>query len=185
MKENFKLMETNSVQVVKKSPDSDKLELQGRFHVEHWRDGKLLSRKEAKNLVTNVGKNYILDVMFNTGTQIGAASWVMGLIQDGGYTGIAAGDTMASHAGWTEFTGYSQANRPAWGQGAASGQAVTNASPVVFSITTGDTIKGFFIASQNSKGGTTGTLWSAALFTAGDTPVVNGDELRVTYTIGA
>jgi hypothetical protein len=36
-------------------------------------------------------------------------------------------------------------------------------------------VKGIFIVTNNTKGGTTGTLWSTALFSA-DVPVANGKE---------
>lgn len=185
MKERFGIKEFFKRMFVAKRKADDQLNLGGTYKVEHWRDGKLLRTIEGHNLVTNVGKNYALGVAFVSTTQIGTSSWVIGLISDDSYTGIVVGDTMSSHAGWTEFTGYSEANRVAWGQGAVASQVTTNASPAVFSITSADTIKGFFVTSQNTKGGTTGTLWSGVLFTSGDTPVINGDELRVTYSLGA
>jgi hypothetical protein len=44
-------------------------------------------------------------------------------------------------------------------------------------------VGGAFLTSDNTKGGTTGTLFSAADFSApGDRSVVNGDTLNVTYT---
>lgn len=155
---------------------------QGEMKIDVYRKGKLDSQYVFKNLVVNVGKNYILDVMFNSGTQIASSSWFMGLVSDSGFTSIQATDTASSHAGWTEFTGYSQSTRVLWGQGAASGQAVTNASPATFDITSTGTIRGGFIISNSTKGGTTGTLWAAALFTS-SVPVNNGDQLRCTYTL--
>jgi hypothetical protein len=97
---------------------------------------------------------------------------------------LAASDTMGSHAGWTEFTSYSQANRVAWGPGAAGSQSITNGTPATFDITGSGTVKGIFVANQNTKGGTTGTLWATALFPS-DVPVVNTDQLKVTYTVNA
>ena len=44
------------------------------------------------------------------------------------------------------------------------------------------TIKGCFLVSNSTKGGTTGTLYSAGLFTGGDQPVVSGNTLTVSYT---
>jgi hypothetical protein len=46
------------------------------------------------------------------------------------------------------------------------------------------TVKGIFITSNNTKSGTSGKLWSTALFSA-DVPVVNGDQLKITYTLNA
>jgi hypothetical protein len=158
--------------------------LNGHWQAEHIRDGKVLNKYDFPNDITNQGKNSLFEVYFHDGTQIAAASWFIGLISNSGYSALAAGDTMASHAGWTEFTGYSQATRVAWGPGAAASQSITNASPATFDINASGTVKGIFVVSNSTKGGTTGTLWSTALFSA-DVPVANGDQLRVTYTVSA
>jgi len=151
--------------------------------VEHYdKDGNLKGKYDALNDIVNVGKNLLLNVMFNDGTQVANNSWFIGLISNSGYSALAAADTMSSHAGWTEFTGYSEANRVAWGSGTATTQSTTNASAATFSINASGTVKGVFITTQNTKGGTTGTLWATALFSA-DVAVTNGDELRVTYTV--
>jgi hypothetical protein len=94
---------------------------------------------------------------------------------------------MASHAGWTEVTAYSNANRVTATLATATTanpSVVTNsASPASFSINGTATVGGAFLTSNNTKGGTTGTLFSAADFgSPGDRSVVNGDTLSVTYT---
>jgi hypothetical protein len=56
-------------------------------------------------------------------------------------------------------------------------------SPAAFSINATAVIGGAFLTSDNTKGGTTGVLFSAADFAApGDRNVVSGDTLSVTYT---
>ncbi|MEK6884223.1 MAG: hypothetical protein AABY22_31625, partial [Nanoarchaeota archaeon] len=94
----------------------------------------------------------------------------------------------ASHAGWTEFTAYTQATRVAWGPGTAAAQSVTNATPAQFDINASGTVKGVFIVNNNTKGDSTSDavrkLWATALFSA-DVPVVNGDQLKITYTVSA
>lgn len=162
----------------------NKLDLKGKYRVDHMRSGLKIATYEFNNDITNVGKNALFDIMFNSGTQILTASWFIGLISSTSYSALSATDTMASHAGWTEFTGYSQANRVAWGSGAAASQSVTNSTPATFDVTSSGTVKGIFVVSNNTKGGTSGTLWSTALFSA-DVPVVNGDQLKVTYTLNA
>lgn len=160
----------------------DTLRPQGHFRIKHYRDGREIGVYDVKNLVVNQGKNDILEVYFHDGTATAAASWYMGLISSSGYSAIAAGDTAASHSGWTEFTGYSESTRQSWGQGAAASQSITNASPVTFSVNATGTVKGAFIITNSTKGGTSGKLWAAALFSA-DVPVNNGDQLKVTYTL--
>lgn len=162
----------------------DRLLLAGKFRVEHVRDGVVLDTYDFNNDITNEGKNTLFDVMFASGTQIGSSSWFIGLISSSGYSALAAGDTMASHSGWTEATGYTQSTRVAWGPGSAASQSITNASPATFDINATATIKGIFVTSNSTKSGTTGKLWSTALFSA-DVPVTSGDQLRVTYTVSA
>lgn len=162
-----------------------KVGLRGQFGVDHVdSDGNLKARYDFRNDITNQGKNSLFEIMFHDGTQIASSSWFIGLISNASYSALAAGDTMSSHAGWTEFTGYSQSTRVAWGPGAAASQSITNASPATFDINATGTVKGVFVVSNSTKGGTTGTLWATALFTA-DVPVANGDQLRVTYTVSA
>lgn len=147
-------------------------------------DGSVAWREELKNGITNVGLNNLLDV--HLGATAKNAAWYIGLIDSTGYSSLAAADTMSSHAGWSEHTsGYSQSNRPTWSPGSSSGQSVTNASTVDFTITSSITIKGMFLTTSNTKGGTTGTLWCTALFTSGDQSLVNGQTLKITYTCSA
>ena len=85
------------------------------------------------------------------------------------------------------MTDYSEANRPTASFAAATNanpSVVTNtASKAVFSINGTTTVGGAFLTSNNTKSGTTGTLFSAADFQSpGDRSVVSGDILNVTYT---
>ena len=98
---------------------------------------------------------------------------------------MAAADTMASHAGWTEVTAYSEAVRQTLTLGAVASQSVDNsASKAAFSINAdATTIGGAFITTDNTKGGTTGTLAGAAAFTGGNKAADNGDTLNVTVTL--
>ena len=99
----------------------------------------------------------------------------------------AAANDMASHAGWTENVGYTQANRPTLSFGTATdaNPSVIAATAAVFSINAPGTIAGAFLTTENTKSGTTGTLFSVGNFTVGDRGVVSGDTLNVTYTFSA
>ena len=158
------------------------LSFRGKWSIEHVRAGKVIGDIHFKNLVLNAGKTSILDTMFNAVSQVAANSWFAGLINAAGFTGIVAADTIASHAGWTELQTYAPSTRPVWGQGAAAAQSITNAGPIVFTANASATVQGLFIVSQSTKGGTTGLMWSAGLFTT-PLPVVNLDELRCTYNL--
>jgi hypothetical protein len=121
---------------------------------------------------------------FNSGTQV--TTWYVGLITGpGSGTTIAAGDTLASHAGWTEFTNYTGNRKAAVFATAttADPSVITNtASPAQFAITgAGGTVAGAFLASVAT--GTSGVLFSASDFQSpGDRVVVSGDTLNVQYT---
>ena len=152
----------------------------------HDKDGNLKWEDEAPNLVVNVGLQD-MNAKYFTGSAYTAA-WYIGLYGAGASNTPAAGDTMSSHAGWTEVVAYSQATRPACTFGtpttANPSVATNSASPATFSINATTTVGGAFLTSNNTKSGTTGTLYSAADFSApGDRAVTNGDTLSVTYTL--
>lgn len=158
------------------------LNFKGKFMVEHWRDGMMIGLYPVFNGITNQGKMKVLDVMFNSSTAIASTSWYIFLIDNGGGSpSLANGDTMGSHSGWTEFSSYS-GNRKLWGQGSASGNAVTNASPVTFDISGSGTLYGIGIVSVATGGTGSDILWSTAAFNA-TVPVTNGDQMKVTYTL--
>jgi hypothetical protein len=118
-------------------------------------------------------------------TQI--TTWYLGLYGAAASNTPASGDTMASHAGWTEVVPYSNATRVVATFATATlgnPSVVTNsASPATFTINATETVGGAFLTSGSAKSGTTGTLFSAADFSApGDRNVVSGDVLSVTYT---
>lgn len=158
----------------------------GRFKIECFdKDGKLKWVAEESNLVVNVGLQYMAGVALTSTAQI--TTWYIGLYGAAASNNPAAGDTSASHAGWTEVTPYSNATRPSATFAAATAanpSVVTNsASPAAFTINATSTVGGAFLISNSTKGGTTGTLFSAADFQSpGDRSVVSGDTLNVTYT---
>ena len=159
----------------------------GKYHVEcHDKDGNLKWTAESKNLVVNVGLQYMAGTALTSVAQI--TTWYLGLYGAGASNTPAAGDTMSSHAGWTEYVNYSNATRVAATlvtATTANPSVVTNtASPAVFNINgAGGTVGGAFLTSGSAKSGTAGTLFSAADFgSPGDRAVVSGDTLSVTYT---
>jgi hypothetical protein len=149
------------------------------------KDGNLKWVAETKNLVVNVGLQYMAGTALTSTTQI--TSWYLGVYGAASSNNPAASDTMSSHAGWTEVTAYSESTRPAATFAAATSanpSVVTNsASKAQYTINGTTTIGGAFLTSSSTKSGTTGTLFSAADFQSpGDRSVVNGDILLVTYT---
>ena len=165
---------------------NDKVKAGGVFTIQcQDKDGNLKWEAEAPNLVVNGGLQD-MNAKYFTGSSY-TATWYLGLYGSGSTNNPAASDTMSSHAGWTEVTAYSQSTRPACSFGTATTanpSVISNSgSPATFSINGTTTVGGAFLTSNNTKGGTTGTLFSAADFQSpGDRSVVNGDTLTVTYT---
>ncbi len=147
-------------------------------------NGNMKWEAESHNLVVNEGLKYMNDAALDGGAQI--TTWYIGLYGAGASNSPAASDTMASHPGWTENTTYSNATRPTCAFGPATTadpSVITNTgSAAAFNINGSTTIGGAFLTSDSTKGGTSGTLFSAADFTGGDRSVGSGDTLNVVYT---
>lgn len=158
----------------------------GLFEIKcHDENGNLKWEAQSKNLVVNAGLAYMAGTALTSVTQI--TTWYLGLYGAGASNTPAAGDTMSSHAGWTEVVDYSNATRVAATfvtATTANPSVVTNsASPATFNINGTTTVGGAFLTSGSAKSGTTGTLFSAADFgSPGDRSVVSSDTLSVTYT---
>lgn len=157
----------------------------GKFKLECFdQQGNLKWSLEESNLVVNTGLAQMAGSALAGGAQI--TTWYVGLYGAQATNTPAASDTMASHIGWTEITPYSNSTRVIATFAAATTanpSVVTNsAAPASFSINATATVGGAFLTSSSTKGGTTGTLFSAADFTTADRAVILGDILNVTYT---
>lgn len=136
--------------------------------------GRFKWEEPIKNIVVEQGVNDFLDKYFK-GSGYTAAHYV-GLKG----TGTAVdGDTMASHASWSELTDYDEATRPIITLGSVASKAVDNSSSrAVFTISATIDIAGILISTDNTKGGTSGVLFGAADF-ASSRPAVDDDTLSV------
>jgi hypothetical protein len=185
--EKVKSQDTAASSLTAGSSAAESASAKGVFKIQcHDKDGNLKWEAETPNLVVNVGLQD-MNAKYFTGSAY-TATWFLGLYGSGATNSPAAGDTMSSHAGWTEVTDYSQATRPACTFGvpttANPSVATNSASPATFTINGTTTVGGAFLTSNSTKSGTTGTLYSAADFSApGDRAVVSGDTLSVTYTL--
>lgn len=146
-----------------------------KFRLEQWREGRLIYQEETRNTVVTVGKNLVNDTVFRAGT---GPSWFLGLKGTGS---VAAGDTMASHAGWVEGTAYGSSNRLTLAFAAAAGGTSTHA-PGTYAMTGPYTVAGAFISTGTVVGGTVGSLYSAGDFSQTRTGGT-GDTLVVTPTL--
>jgi hypothetical protein len=147
------------------------------------KDGNLKWEESNPNLVVNQGLQD-MNAKYFVGSAYTAA-WYLGLVTGpASGTTFAAGDTLASHAGWTEDTNYA-GTRKACTFGTATTadpSVITNSlNTASFTMNATTTIAGAFLT--NVASGTSGVLFSASDFQSpGDRAVVNGDVLVVTYT---
>ncbi len=139
--------------------------------------GNLRWVEEVPNLVTTAGKTDLIEKYFRGSAY--TAAWYLGLIATASPT-LVAGDTLASHAGWTESAAYS-GNRPALAFAAASAGS-SAATAIVFTMNATYTVSGAFVASAAS--GTSGTLYSESAFATARSGA-SGDTLTVTVTQSA
>jgi hypothetical protein len=149
----------------------------------HGPDGQFKWSDSFHNLVVNEGLQNMNQTFFKGSGY--TAAWYLGLVTGpGSGTSFAAGDTLASHAGWTENTAYT-GNRKAvtFGTATTADPSVidNSAAPSSFTMNANaQVIAGAFLCSVSS--GTSGVLFSAGDFTGGDKTVDSGDTLAVTYT---
>lgn len=129
------------------------------------------------DLITTVSarsSNTALTTTANAGTTVAGAAFA---------TEPVAGDTLAAKINsWAEITPYSNAARPQWVKnGAAAGGAMSNsASKASFTVNAGARIFGAFLATDSTKGGTSGILYGGGLFTTGGSRLVQiGDTVNV------
>jgi hypothetical protein len=191
MQDKLKGAENIGAAIINAKSMGESVDAQGvyKVHCYEYEGGALLWESDFKNLVTTVGKNHLLD-NYITGSGFTQTGPYMGLISSVSYSAIAAGDTMASHAGWTEAGStnaptFSARGTPAWS--AASGGSKATSSAVSFTMTGAGTLKGAFIVlgsgAVTTLMNTSGTLFSAGLLTGGDQAVSIGNVVTVTYTL--
>lgn len=127
--------------------------------------------------IVNEGLNFILDVQFHGTAAV--SPWYV-LLKGTGTP--AAGDTLASHATWSEVTDYAD-NRKEFVEGAASGQSISNSGNAA-SFTMNTTVSVFGAGLCGAATANTAKLFSAVDFTA-QRDLINLDVLNVTITITA
>jgi hypothetical protein len=156
--------------------------------------GNVLWEEEFDNLLTQVGKAFLLDQALS-GSAYTAAEY-MGLISSTSFSAISGGDTMASHAGWLEA---GSANAPTysgtratvgWNASTLSGASAYSATKslsaaLTFTFTGSGTVEGAFIVGGSGAsatiGNTGGTLYSAGAL-ATPQPVIATNTITLTYS---
>ena len=140
--------------------------------------------------MATVGMNLMLDTLL-AGSGYTVVGPYMGLISSVSWSQTAVGDTMTSHAGWTE-AGPTNApdysgDRKTCAWNAATGGAKALSAVLAFTFSESGTVKGCFIVTGtgavNTHDSTAGVLLSAGVFTQGDKIVADTDILNVSYTL--
>lgn len=153
--------------------------------------GAILWAERVKNIVVTEGLNDVLSKYFEGAAY--TAEWYVGLVDNASWTAFAAGDTASKITttanppttnGWQEFTDYDEADRQTLTLGTASGGSIDNIGNLAtFTINDTGTLKGVFLISNETKGGTTGVLFGEVAF--GSTQAVvatNVIEVQITLT---
>ena len=147
-------------------------------------DGQVKWSESFHNLVVNQGLQDMNSQYFKGSGY--TAAWYLGLVEGpGSGNTYAAGNTLASHAGWTEFTDYTGGTRGTvtFGSATDADPSVINnvALPNAFTISGvagSATVAGAFLCTSTDN---SGVLFSVGNFTVGDKLVSDGDTLTVTY----
>lgn len=160
-------------------------------------DGNIKWEEEFPNLVNAIGKELMLDTLLS-GSSYTTVGPFLGLISGSSPT-FDAGDTMASHGGWTEFINYtvggsSVRGTAVFGAATSTGASPTNvttktASAITYTITGGGgTVGGCFLVTgsgaSSTQNNTSGTLYSAGAFATAKITTA-GDTVAVTYSTTA
>ena len=172
--------------------------IEGYYHVVcRDAEGNVKWEDQFPNLVVAVGKQLMLDTLLS-GSAYTTVGPFLGLISGSGST-YSAADTMASHAGWTEFTNYTVGGSAvrgtaSFGSATSSGSTTTNvttktATAITYTITgAGGTVGGCFLVTgsgaSSTQGNTSGTLYSAGSFSTAKITTA-GDTVSVTYSTTA
>lgn len=141
-------------------------------------DGTSKWHERVHNVVTTQGRTDLVDKYLR-----GSAYTALWYLVLGGAGTKAAGDTLASHAAWTELFPYAGSNRPTitWGTTTAGSNTST---AVAVTINATATVAGAGICNVQSTASTAGILYSVSDFGT-SRAVVSGDTLNVTITISA
>jgi len=170
----------------------------GHYKVEcRDKDGNLKWEETFPNLVNEGGKELMFDTLLS-GSSYTTVGPFLGLIS-GDTATFTAADTMASHAGWTEFINYTVGGSAVRGTASFAASTSTGSTPanvtscaasaIVYTITGGGgTVGGCFLVTgtgaTSTLSDTGGVLYSAGNFAVAKITTA-GDSVSVTYTTTA
>lgn len=166
------------------------MEVKGTFYLKHVRNGATINEYKIPNNSTQEGLTKIFDTYFR-GIGDPPEKFYLGLISDTNFEDTQFTDTMSSHPKWEEFVNYS-GNRKEWVHGDRVNGTVdtrisNNDDRAIFVISGSDdtTIRGLFLTTDPTKGGTSGllqTTFDSGVFSS--VSVIPGDQLELIYILG-
>lgn len=150
------------------------------YEYEIERNGEIVERGVEHNLIPTEGKNHMLSVVCNGGTQVPV--WYVGIYEvDYAPTVTVTAATLGALT--TECTAYDEAARPSWVESTpAAGATDNSASKAEFTMNASKTVYGCFLSSVASKSSGSGVLLSVVKFSTAKA-LVAGDILRVTAPV--
>jgi len=148
----------------------------GLFQIAHERKGVLLASFLVRNGVVREGMEHLSNLWFQSATP--GSSWKFGLIDDDGFSGLDAQDTLGSHSGWSEISETRQDWEPKSDPTFISHnyyQLETETdSEAEWEFTSAHDIRGFFITDETR-------LWATSEIAGDPLSVLSGDILKLTY----
>jgi len=192
---------TQNAEVISNKGDVQRTGMIDYFLVECFdSEGNLKWKETIKNLVTNEGLDYILNVAFKGSPASGITTWYVGLKGSGSPTYADDATSLPTQTNWTEYETYT-ADSPA-GPGerpgltlsspaasAGSGSIDNSAAKAVFVIDSpANDVDGVFVVDSNIRGSNSAAtvLYGAGQFTGGaKTGLSVDDTLNVTVTLQA
>ena len=147
------------------------------------RDGQIIEKVHAKNIVVDEALKYYQETALNNGTA--KPTWYLGLFK--GTRTPEATDTGTTISALQEelTTEYSETNRVTWIVNAVVDNNIgNNDAPASFNMVVGETVTGAMLMSENTKGGSVaGTILMAAAKFSSARVVISGDEIILTYEL--
>jgi len=182
--EKLNAAEATGAALTRRGDVLEALEPVGTFHAELIRDGRVIWADTFPNLVTDQGKNAMLDKFLGLGAAYAAIA--LGL-----HTTIGnASSTYATPSPQVESVVYSNGTRGVPTFSAAASGVKATSSAVAFTINGSATITGAFCAigasgvtTKSDTAAASSILLSTGNFSGGSRAVISGDTLNVTYSL--
>ena len=184
--EKCNTIETSNASVVRGTSITENMQAKGRFDfICYDKDGNVKWTDYSNNIVTNQGKNNMLDTYLGLATL--PPAWYMSLITAG--TAIST-STYASPTVTEITSGVITSNTRVtmgWSAASAGAKAATTTS---FTVTGTATVTGNMVVTGGSgastvgnTGATGGVLFSSSAFSGGSKNISSGDTLNCTYSL--